>query len=74
MSEQYDFVLSGGGSIFLLKPVTDEAREWVEENVSREGFQPYWPMVCVEWRYLDALLDGIDGMGLTVDAIERALG
>ena len=70
----YDFSLSDQGTILVLTALSDEAKAWVAEHVSHEGYQPDLPnSVYLEWRYLDAILDGIDGDGLTVDAIERAL-
>lgn len=74
---EYDFQMYSEGpmtTVFLLTPLTDAAKEWVVENVSQEGFQPDYPnRLYVERRFIDMLLDGIDGAGLTVDAIERAL-
>lgn len=72
---EHDFSMVGasGDTVFKLVPLTDAAREWVEENVSREGFQPDWPTIVVEHRYIDNLLGGIDEAGFTVDAVERAL-
>ncbi len=64
-----DFRIDGEGpmtTLFRVVPLTDAAKEWVEENVSEEGFQPSWPTVHVEHRYLADLVDGIEGAGLTV--------
>lgn len=61
-----DFRIENHGSIFLVVPLTDEAQTWVEENVSSEGYQPYWPTVVVEHRYIGNLVDGIRIDGLEV--------
>lgn len=62
-----DFVVDGGGSIFLLRPLTDSAREWVESNIGQDnGFQPYWPTVVIEHRYISDIVAGIQGDGLRV--------
>ncbi len=64
-----DFRVGGEGpmtSLFKVVPLTDEARAWVDDNVSEEGFQPDWPVLYVEHRYLDDLIEGIEGAGLTV--------
>lgn len=67
-----DFELySDGGpmtTLFQLTPLNDRAIAWVEENVSREGFQPSWPVLFVEHGYIDHLLDGITAAGMTVDS------
>ena len=63
-----DFTLLDEGSISLLECNSDQAVAWVEENVSGEGFQPYWPSrLVVEARYVQDILSGILDDGLTVD-------
>ncbi len=55
------------GSLFLLCPRTDVAREWVEQNIGRDnGFQPYWPTVVVEHRYVADIVEGASETGLEV--------
>jgi hypothetical protein len=61
-----DFNFEPHGSLALLRPLTEAARIWIEDNVSREGFQPYWPTVIVESRYCGDLLAGIADAGLEV--------
>ncbi len=67
-----DFRLDGEGpltSVFRLVPLTGDARGWIADNVSRtEGFQPDWPTLYIEHRYLDDLIEGIEGEGMTVSA------
>ena len=61
-------VTDDGGSLFVVNPLNDKARAWLADNVDKdEGFQPYWPTVIVEHRYIDALVGGMrrEG-GLTV--------
>ena len=65
--QQYDFSLNDQGTILVLTALSDDAKAWVEENVSTEGYQPDVPnRVYIECRYVDAILDGIDGDGLKV--------
>ena len=68
-----DFHMDGGpiglASVLRIEPLTQEAKDWVEECVSQEGFQPDWPTLYVEHRYLDYLIDGIAMSGLTIDAM-----
>ncbi len=65
-----DFTLYGDGpmaTLFRLTPSNDMAREWVEENVRRDGFQPTWPELFIEHRYMQDLIDGIEAVGMTVE-------
>ena len=60
-----DFIVEGGGSLFLLRPLSDAGRAWVEENIGQgNGHQPYWPTVVVEHRYIADIVAGIQGDGL----------
>ena len=62
-----DFLVENHGSIFLLKPQTDSATSWVEEHIGREnGYQPYYPTVVIEHRYIADIVAGIQGDGLAV--------
>jgi hypothetical protein len=62
-----DFLLEKYSSIYLLRPLTENARAWVEDHVgSDNGFQPYWPAVVIEHRYVGAILEGISSDGLAV--------
>ena len=48
------------GSLCLVKPLDDEALSWLNENV--EGGQWWGGALAVEPRYLENLLDGMDGL------------
>jgi hypothetical protein len=62
-----DFSLDNQGSIVLLIPHSDPAHEWVNEHIGRgNGFQPYWPTVVIEARYIEPILEGIASDGLAV--------
>jgi hypothetical protein len=61
-----DFLVEDHGSIFLLSPQTDPARIWIDEHINREGFQPYWPVVVIEHRYVSDIVAGIQNDGLEV--------
>jgi hypothetical protein len=65
---QIDFSLENHhGSIFLLRPITAPAFEWVESHIGRgNGYQPYWPTVVIEHRYIESVLDGIQADGLVI--------
>lgn len=52
-----------GGNLFLLRPVTTDAAEWLDENV---GVDSTWSgAVPVQPRYLQHLLRGVHEAGLT---------
>jgi len=61
-----DFTVNNQGSIVLLYPCTDAARTWVEENIGQggESFQPWYPTIICEPRYIEAILEGISDAGL----------
>ena len=62
-----DFLLENHFSIFLIRPLNESARAWLEENIDAAGsFQPYWPTVVVEHRYLADIVEGIRECGLEV--------
>jgi hypothetical protein len=62
-----DFFLENHGSVLLLRPQTVSARIWVDDHIGREnGYQPYWPSVVIEHRYIADIIAGIQGDGLAV--------
>jgi hypothetical protein len=64
---EIDFVLENHGSIFLLRPLTESARIWVDENVGPDnGFQPNYPTVVIEHRYIADIVRGAIADGLEV--------
>lgn len=62
-----DFVLENHGSIFLLRPQNEQAIARVDEHIGSEnGFQPYWPSVVIEHRFVSEIVQGIRNDGLAV--------
>ena len=62
-----DFFVKNHFSIFLIRPLTESARAWIEENIDAAGnFQPYWPSVVVEHRYIADILEGIRNDGMVI--------
>lgn len=62
-----DFSLIGGGSVTLLQPNNELARDWVEEHIGADnGFQPYYPTVVVEGNYLPAIIEALGDEGFEV--------
>jgi hypothetical protein len=62
---QWDFRVEFHFAIILLVPLTSSACAWANENIGAEnGFQPYWPTVILEPRYLEGVIAGIRKVGL----------
>ena len=63
-----DIDVTGGGSIFLLAPQTPAGRDWIDQNIGQDnGFQPYYPTVLVEHRYVGDIVEGMVAGGLEVE-------
>lgn len=58
-----DFGVSDHGSICLLHPHTEAAREWIEQNVADDA-QFFGNALAVERRYIGALIAGMESDGL----------
>jgi len=64
---QPDFIVENHGSILLLKPLTPSAISWIEDHIGQEdAYQPYFPIVVVEPRYIADIVEGIQNDGLVV--------
>jgi hypothetical protein len=62
-----DIVIENHGSIFLLRPISKSGRQWLDQNIGdQNGFQPYWPTVVVEPRYIADIVNGIQADDLEV--------
>jgi hypothetical protein len=62
-----DIVIENHGSIVLLRPTSRSGQEWIEQNIGQQnGFQPYWPTVVVEPRYIADIVKGIQADDLRV--------
>ena len=62
-----DFHLRHEGSIVLLNPISPRAVEWVSEFIGQDnGYQPLYPSVLIESRFLEPILQGIADAGLVV--------
>lgn len=59
-------VVVAGGNLYLFTPLTEVAREWIEENVSDDAL--YWgaSSLVVESRYARDLAAGMQADGLVV--------
>lgn len=58
-----DITITDHGSIILVTPITDQAKAWVDDNVSEES-QWFGNSLVVEPRYISNLVDGMSDAGL----------
>jgi hypothetical protein len=61
-----DVLVSNQGSIVLFRPMTEDARAWIEENVQSDA-QWFGGALAVEHSYVLDLIDGMKGDGLIVE-------
>ena len=59
-----DFNVMDDHSLFLLQPITPEAGDWISEHIPSDA-QYFGSALVVEHRYIQDILDGITGDGLT---------
>ena len=60
-----DFTFENHGSICLLRPITEEAEQWVEQCIDPDH-QEFAGAVVIEPRYVENVLNGIECDGLIV--------
>lgn len=60
-----DFSIYDEGSVVVITPLNDDARDWIEENVQSEGWQWLGHGLCVDHRMAGPLVDGIASAGFT---------
>lgn len=63
-----DFTLSynQGDSVGRLKPNSDAALVWLDQSVEARGYQWTGPWLCIEHRYIDGIVAGIEDAGMTL--------
>lgn len=54
------------GSVVIVRPLSQAAKDWLAEYVDQDGFQPYRDAVVVEPRFVDDLLTGMQKDGLHI--------
>ncbi len=62
-----DFRIDGEGSIYILTPITESAREWCEEYLPDDALRWGARGYVVEHRYIEDIAGGILAEGLTVE-------
>lgn len=60
-----DFEVSGGGTVYLLHPLTRAAHAWVEEHLPTDAMR-LGDAVVVEHRYIRDIVGGVVRDGLAV--------
>lgn len=61
-----DIQVENGGSIYLLRPLTDRGRQWLRENVQAESWQWFGDGLAVEHRYVADVVEGARAEGMEV--------
>ena len=61
-----DFQVENHGSIILLRPATDEAKQWLNFNCAPEPWQWFGGAMAVEPRCASNLIEGLREEGFTV--------
>ena len=61
-----DFQIADHGSIISIKPVSEAARAWVEENVVSEPWQWLGGALCVDIRCARTLIDEMAAEGFDI--------
>jgi len=62
---KWDFRVENHGCICLIVPLSATGRRWIVRNIGPyNGYQPYYPTVIIEPRFLGDILGGIRKFGL----------
>ena len=60
-----DVKIENHGSLVLIRPLTEAASDWLDENISEDA-QHFGAAVVVEPRYVEAIVEGMQNDGLEV--------
>ena len=68
LETKLDFKLENHGSLFLLRPLSSAAKEWMKEHLPMESPETqFWSdAIVIEARYVTPIVDGIIGDGLVL--------
>ena len=58
-----DFEISGGGTVYLLHPLTRTAQAWIAEHLPADALR-LGDSVAIEWRYIGEIASGAIDDGL----------
>ena len=62
-----DVLVRDEGTIIMLSPQTAEAQAWIDEKVQAESWQFLGKALCVDHRFADAILEGMELDGLIIE-------
>jgi hypothetical protein len=69
MPSSPDCAIENHGSVFLLQPQPEQVVAWVEQHIGPEnGYQPHFPTIVIEHRYIAEIVEGIQDDGLAVQS------
>ena len=51
-------------SIYQVWPITEACKEWFNENVDIPSYLYFGESICIESRFLDDIIHGMDDAGL----------
>jgi hypothetical protein len=66
MENTPDVLVRNEGSVFVFCPLTEAARNWIEDNVESESWQWFGSALVVDHRYAAALGLGMKDAGLVL--------
>ncbi len=61
-----DVLVRNEGTVFLFCPLTERAKNWLEENVETEPWQWFGTVLVVEHRFAWGLGQGMQDAGLVL--------
>jgi hypothetical protein len=62
-----DLTVEHHGSIVLLVPITKKGVNFIQQNIGADnGYQPYYPTVLFEPKYVEDVIEGARNLGLVV--------
>jgi hypothetical protein len=64
----YDLVFENHFSLFLIRPVSQTGKQWLDENVGDENTLTFGGAVVCEPRYVEAIAHGAIEAGLAVQS------
>jgi len=60
-----DLVVTGGGTVYLLDPVSDVGKDWCAEHLPEDATR-WGTAYAVEHRYIGPIIEGAQNDGLVV--------
>lgn len=61
-----DMIIENCGGVIVVRVITLAAVRWVSEKVQRGDYQPYYPSLVCEPRYVGEIIDAARADGLVI--------